>query len=222
VQFDIGVSLTPTIYDVYAITAQQPDTWFGRIGLLNCYYPPGVITTDVQRAVPPPVVGGLGGCYDPAYISSLDGTDIALNVTRYFLVMNVDIKPQGCPNPLNTKSKGVTPVAILGTADFDITDIDIASLRLKGVAAIRSAIEDVATPFTPINGLDNAYGCNNFGPDGFDDLTLKFDTQELIAALDEVQDGDVLELTLTGVLQDGTSIEGQDLVVIKAKGGGNN
>jgi hypothetical protein len=133
-----------------------------------------------------------------------------------------DIKPQSCPNPLNTNSKGMIPVAILGTADLDVTQIDIASLRLEGVAAIHSAIEDVATPFTPTNVLDDAYDCNNFGPDGFEDLTLKIDTQELIAALGDVQDGEVRVLTLTGVLQDGTSIEGQDVVVIKAKGAGNN
>jgi hypothetical protein len=134
----------------------------------------------------------------------------------------LDIKPQGCPNPLNTKSNGVTPVAILGTADVDLAQIDIASVRLEEVAAIRSAIEDVATPFTPTNGLDDALACTDVGPDGFDDLTLKFDNQELIAALGEVEDGEVRILTLTGVLLDGTPIEGQDVVVIKAKGGGNN
>jgi len=32
----------------------------------------------------------------------------------------VDIKPTSCPNPLNVKSRGVLPVAILGTADFDV------------------------------------------------------------------------------------------------------
>jgi hypothetical protein len=132
----------------------------------------------------------------------------------------IDVKPQSCPNPLNTKSKGVIPVAILGNAGIDVTQIDPASLRLESVAAIRSWIEDVATPFAPTNGLDDAYECNDFGPDGFDDLTLKFDTQELIAALGEVEDGEVRILTLSGVLQDGTSIEGQDVVVIKAKGGG--
>jgi hypothetical protein len=96
------------------------------------------------------------------------------------------------------------------------------SLRLGGVAAIRSSVEDVATPFTLINGLDDAYHCHDLGPDSFSDLTLKFDTEELIQALGEVQDGEVRVLTLTGVLQHGTPIEGQDVVVIKAKGGKNN
>jgi hypothetical protein len=57
-----------------------------------------------------------------------------------------DIKPESCPNPLNTKSQGVLPVAILGTADFDVNTIDAASIRLAGVAPVRSTVEDVATP----------------------------------------------------------------------------
>ena len=32
----------------------------------------------------------------------------------------IDIKPQSCPNPLNVNSKGVLPVAILGTDTFDV------------------------------------------------------------------------------------------------------
>lgn len=41
----------------------------------------------------------------------------------------IDIKPQSCPNPINVKSRGVLPVAILGTAEFDVTTIDPASIR---------------------------------------------------------------------------------------------
>ena len=42
----------------------------------------------------------------------------------------VDIKPGSCPNPLNIKSKGVLPVAILGTEDFDVKDIKVNSIRI--------------------------------------------------------------------------------------------
>ena len=110
--------------------------------------------------------------------------------------------------------------SVVGASGFDLTQVDIASLRLEDVPAIRSSIEDVATPFEPANGLADSLDCNDFGPDGFDDLTLKFDTQALTQALGDVQDGEVRVLTLTGVLQDGTPIEGHDVVVIKAKGGG--
>ncbi|MBN1391621.1 MAG: NHL repeat-containing protein, partial [Sedimentisphaerales bacterium] len=63
----------------------------------------------------------------------------------------VDIKPGVCPNPVNVKSKGVLPAAILGTADFDVTKIDPASIRLAGVAPLRSAYKDVAAPASDIN-----------------------------------------------------------------------
>ena len=112
----------------------------------------------------------------------------------------------------------VLPVAILGTADFDVTTIDPVSIRLEGVAAIRSALQDVATPFEPFIGKENETDCTDAGPDGFTDMTLKFDTQEIVAAIGDVEDGDVLILTLTGNLQDGTPITGEDVVVILKKG----
>lgn len=107
-------------------------------------------------------------------------------------VVDIDIKPGSCPNPLNVKSKGVLPVAIFGTADFDVNEIDPASLRLlEEVAPLRSALEDVGRP-------EDAEDCYYYGPDGWVDLTLKFSTQEIVGALDDVSDGDVLVLELTG------------------------
>lgn len=133
----------------------------------------------------------------------------------------VDIKPGSCPNPLNVKEKGVLPIAILGTSDFDVTQVDPASVRLEGVAPLRWSLEDVATPFEPFIGKEDAFDCTDEGPDGFLDLTLKFDAQEIVAALGDVNDGDVLVLTLTGNLLeefDGTPIQGEDVVVILEKG----
>jgi hypothetical protein len=46
----------------------------------------------------------------------------------------INIKPGSCPNPLNVKNKGVLPVAILGMEEFDVPMIDVASIRLEGVA----------------------------------------------------------------------------------------
>jgi hypothetical protein len=130
----------------------------------------------------------------------------------------VDIKPTSCRNPLNVKSKGVLPVAILGTDLFDATQVDPASVRLEGVAPLRWDLEDVATPFEPYVGKKDAYDCTEEGPDGHMDLTLKFDEQEVVAALGDVSDGDVLVLQLTGDLFDGGSFVGEDVVVILKKG----
>ena len=129
----------------------------------------------------------------------------------------VDIKPQGCPNPLNVHSQGVLPVAILGTADFDVTTIDPETVTLEGVPALRWNLKDVATPYEPFTGKIDPYQCNTQGPDGYLDLVFKFDTQELVAALGGGKDKEVLTLHLSGQLIDGTEINGEDVVIIRNK-----
>lgn len=123
----------------------------------------------------------------------------------------VDIKPQSCPNPLNSISKGVTPVAILGSAELDVSMIDAASISLEGVAPIRSALEDVAAPVVDGSECD----CTEAGPDGFTDLKLKFKTQDIVEALGEFANGETLVLTLTGELLDKTPIVGTDCIRVK-------
>lgn len=133
----------------------------------------------------------------------------------------VDIHPTSCRNPLDVGSKGVLPVAILGTEDFDVTQIDSATVLLGNVPALRWALEDVAAPFEPYIGKEDAFDCTTEGPDGYLDLTLKFDTQAVVADIGYVEDGDVLLLQLTGNLKEeygGTAIMGEDVVVILKKG----
>jgi hypothetical protein len=63
--------------------------------------------------------------------------------------------------------------------------------------------------------------CNEEGPDGFLDLTLKFDTQAIIDAIGPVSDRETLELELTGMLIEelgGISIEGTDCILVLSKG----
>jgi hypothetical protein len=133
-----------------------------------------------------------------------------------FQDVGVDIKPQSCPNPVNTNSKGVLPVAILGGPGFDVAAIDPSTVTLEGVPALRSSVEDVGTPV----GDGEDCECTEAGADGYPDLTLKFDTQAVVQALGAVDDGDVLVLTLSGSLTNGFPIKGSDCVVIRAKGGG--
>jgi len=133
----------------------------------------------------------------------------------------VDIKPTSCRNPLNVKSKSVLPVAILGTEDIDVTQIDPATVLLGNVSPLRWALEDVATPFEPYMGKTEAFNCTTAGPDGYMDLTLKFDRQAIVAELGDVEDGDVLVLQVTGNLMEeygGTAIVGEDVIVILKKG----
>ena len=80
--------------------------------------------------------------------------------------------------------------------------------------SIRSSYEDVATPLIDANECE----CSTEGPDGFMDLTLKFETQAIVEALGEVSDGDELALYLTGLLYDEAQIEGSDCIIIRKKG----
>jgi hypothetical protein len=134
----------------------------------------------------------------------------------------VDVRPTSCPNPLNVRTQGVLPVAILGTADFDVTDLDPTTVMLEGVEPVRwGAPEDVATPFEPFTGKTEAMDCTTKGSDGHLDQVFFFDVQEIIAALGgagALGDGDAVVLHLTGELTDGTIINGEDVVRIIKRG----
>lgn len=70
---------------------------------------------------------------------------------------------------------------------------------------------------------DRPSDCTDEGADGFLDLTFRFDTQEVVQAIEaalgrEVDDGEALVLTLEGRLFDGTPIASQDVVVILNRG----
>lgn len=136
--------------------------------------------------------------------------------------VDIDIKPGSCPNPLNTKSMGVLPVAVLGTEEFDVTIIDPSTIRLvvegveEGVAPLRWDWEDVATPFQ-----GELCDCHDLNGDGYMDLTLKFKTQELAEELElDTHAGETIPLTLTGNLKEeegSTPIYSQDCVWILEK-----
>lgn len=139
-------------------------------------------------------------------------------------VVPVDIKPSSCPNPVNVNSKGVLPVAILGTDELNVSEIDATTIQLEGVSPLRYDYEDVTTPFEPYEGKLNVSDCNAVQyPDGNTDLTLKFDTKEVLTAVKtslgrELKDGEILTLNLSGELSGDTKIKGEDVIIIKSKG----
>ena len=140
----------------------------------------------------------------------------------------VDIKPPSCPNPINVRGGGDFMVAILGFDTFDVRSIDPASIRLSDVNGIdfaspvppfRSSLNDVATPFEPFTGKAFDLDCNGDGPDGLLDLALRFDKQLVLREIEDtlnraLQDREVLVISLTGNLKNGTEIFGEDVIVI--------
>jgi hypothetical protein len=141
----------------------------------------------------------------------IDYTD--MTISRVPTPVPIDLRPGSCPNPINPRSKGVLPVAILGTDTLDVANIDPASIRLNGVPPLRSSYEDVGTPFDPYVGrTDCVEDCNADGPDGYRDLVLKFDTQAVAAALNDahVTPGSWANFTCTTVTLTGYFYEDYD------------
>jgi hypothetical protein len=142
----------------------------------------------------------------------------------------IDIKPPSCPNPFNPGRRGVLSVAIGGGADFDVSMIDAVSVRLteydgmplvNEVAPVRSSYEDVATPAPGWHDGADCNECSDAGPDGYTDLVLKFEVQDIVQALvlsggiGVFTDGQKMGLAFEGVLHDGQVIKGSDCIVIR-------
>jgi hypothetical protein len=106
----------------------------------------------------------------------------------------IDIKPGSYPNSINLGAKGVVPVAVLSTDEYDATLIDPVTVLFAGADPLRWAVEDV-WPY-----------------DGKDDMLFHFKMQEL--DLDE----NGFEATLVGETIDGHSFWGTDTVnIVKGK-----
>jgi hypothetical protein len=136
----------------------------------------------------------------------------------------LDIRPGGCPNPLNLRSRGVLTAAIVGGPGLDVADIDVSSLFLErsdgiggsvrplaGLPGPGTTIEDAATPLS-----GTTCECHELAGDGIDDLLLKFSTQELVESLElsPLAAGTSVPLKITGALHNGRPLEASDCIVI--------
>ena len=141
-----------------------------------------------------------------------------IRVCEWGGLVDFDIKPTSCPNPLNVKSGGVLPTAILGTDEFDVNDLNPATVLLEGVAPLRWELEDVTAPVDP---REDTCDCTTDGPDGFMDMTFKFRKEEIfnaLAAQAPLIDGEWRVLTITGTTFAGAPFVGHDCVIIRKKG----
>jgi hypothetical protein len=134
------------------------------------------------------------------------------------LSMAVDIRPGLCPNHLRLDSPLTIPIAVLGTMDFDVANIDPETVRLSrdglaGECAPASwAYADVGIPV-----IGASPECNRPRGDGLDDLELRFSIQDLATTLGlRGHIGETIPLTLTGKIVTGQGIEGFDCVMVIA------
>lgn len=125
-----------------------------------------------------------------------------LNLT---VTVAIDIKPGSDPNSVNVKANrtrspggGVLPVALLADGAIDVTDVDVATLRLGETTPVS------VRGGGPLASLEDVDG------DGDADLMLHFDVATLLAtgALDAATN----ELCLTGSTFAGKKLRGCDAV----------
>lgn len=124
----------------------------------------------------------------------------------------LDIKPGSDPNSVNLKSKGVLPVAVLSTDDFNVSDINVSTL-LIGDPELTDGNGTAVSPLL--------YAIGDVSDDGLLDLALKFSIADLVSygALGP----DSMEGLLTGELLDGTPFEGFDSIrIVPPKGSNGN
>ncbi|MGH7303512.1 MAG: hypothetical protein ACRELZ_09495 [Candidatus Rokuibacteriota bacterium] len=110
--------------------------------------------------------------------------------------VSIDIKPGSFPNSINLTSSGKVPVAIYGTAAFDVRAVDPATVTLAGA---RVAAHKRGDPMASLEDVDG---------DGIPDLVLHFSTVELVLSVEDT------EAVLQGRTVDGRLLRGVDSVRI--------
>jgi hypothetical protein len=108
------------------------------------------------------------------------------------LSVGVDVRPGESPNPINIGSRGVVPVAILGSEELEASQIDVLSVRFGPGSAAPSG----AGLFEDVNG------------DGVVDLLLRFSAQA-----SGFSAGDA-EGCIVGETVSGEAVAGCDAVVV--------
>ncbi len=143
----------------------------------------------------------IGDESDPGLDSALFIDNLA--VTPIVMPVTIDIKPGSDPNSICLNDSGLLPVAILGTADFDVTTTttNVSTIELGGA--------DLATRGSK-KAPKLAYSFEDVNEDGYMDLMTFFKVQMLVdaGALTDM----TTELALTAKLYDATPILGADSV----------
>ena len=112
------------------------------------------------------------------------------------LHVEIDIRPGQYPNPINLKSRGLVPVALFGSAEFDVSTVDTSTVQLgkmdheaPGAPAVRFVFEDI-------------------NDDGYQDILFFFRASQT-----GLEPGDTMAC-LHGMTLDGTHFCGHDQVVV--------
>lgn len=108
----------------------------------------------------------------------------------------MNIKPGSYPNSINLGSNGVIPVAIFGSATFDVHQIDPITLKLANASAKLKGNDQSQISYSDVNN------------DGFVDAIINILTDALQLTWSDVK------ASLVGLLTNGKEIKGSDSVRI--------
>lgn len=113
--------------------------------------------------------------------------------------LDIDVKPDSDENPIAPGSKGMIPVVVYSTPDFDATSLDVSTLRFGSPLTVDNG--DGAQP-AHVGHVEDVDG------DGLLDLVVHFPTGDT-----GFQDG-VTEAKLVGQTTDGMAAMGTDSITI--------
>jgi len=106
--------------------------------------------------------GNNGGPINLKFFSgSIIGIPIYLVNLNLDAEVTIDIKPGSDNNNINLKSRGVVPVAVLTTSNFNVDTLDLGTVKFAGAKRVRTTLCDV-------------------DKDGDMDMLFHFKTQDLI------------------------------------------
>jgi hypothetical protein len=136
--------------------------------------------------------------------------------------VSIDFKPTSCPSAFNRKNEGVTPMAILGTEDFDATQVDpetvvvVDPITEQEIGIVKFSLEDVATPYEGDGELDDKFDCSSDGLDGYMDFVFHVSSQELatLPSVIDAEKGDVVPLKVRATTFGSLNIVGIDILYI--------
>ncbi len=122
------------------------------------------------------------------------------------------------PNKLNFKSKGKWVTCYIELEEgYSVQDIDESTVAITEIDG---------TELDPPLYCEGPFAIGDYNENGITDLMVKFDRQALIAILQDMgyDDGEEVELSVTGELTTGKTFEGSDSIEVlnkgKGKGGG--
>ncbi len=166
-------------------------------------------------------ISGVPDTFQVLAVRTKNGAAIAVGgiatILGSSIAVPLDINPGVYPNKLDVRKSKDVRIAINGTPDFDVFEVDVATLHIAGVSPKKVRYKDVSTAWEPYLAKASILEGTAAKKDGETDLLLYFDREELFSTLDSLERFSQHRLELEGSVLDGRSIEGLDWVQLVGK-----